>query len=137
MSAETLVRRTWADVSFQGVDITESLRPYFLGLTYTDNEDGEADDLQIRLQDRARIWQEKWLEDMVNAAASGKFKIKADILQENWQGGGRDTRLPCGEFELDSVEASGPPSVVTVKSTSLPFSSSIRQTRKTKAWGII
>ena len=73
MSAETLVRRTWADVSFQGVDITESLRPYFLGLTYTDNEDGEADDLQIRLQDRARIWQEKWLEDMVNAAASGKF----------------------------------------------------------------
>ena len=134
MSAETLVRRTWADVSFQGVDITESLRPYFLGLTYTDNEDGEADDLQIRLQDRARIWQEKWLEDMVNAAASGKFKIKADILQENWQGGGRDTRLPCGEFELDSVEASGPPSVVTVKSTSLPFSSSIRQTRKTKAW---
>ena len=134
MSAETLVRRTWADVSFQGVDITESLRPYFLGLTYTDNEDGEADDLQIRLQDRAGIWREKWLEDMVNAAASGKFKIKADILQENWQGGGRDTRLPCGEFELDSVEASGPPSVVTVKSTSLPFSSSIRQTRKTKAW---
>ena len=70
MSAETLVRRTWADVSFQGVDITESLRPYFLGLTYTDNEDGEADDLQIVLQDRDGIWMEKWLNDAIEAAAS-------------------------------------------------------------------
>lgn len=134
MSAENQARRTWADIAFQGADITKSIRPYFLGLTYTDNEDGEADDLQLRLQDRAQIWQEKWLEDMVNAAASGSFKIQADIIQENWKGGGRDARLPCGEFELDSVEASSPPSVVVVKSTALPFSSSIWQTKKTKAW---
>ena len=134
MSAENLARRAWADITFQGANITNSIRPYFLSLAYTDNEDGEADDLQIRLQDRAQIWQEKWLEDMVNAAASGSFKIKADIVMENWKGGGRDSRLPCGEFELDSVEASGPPSVVVVKATALPFSSSIRQTKKTKAW---
>lgn len=98
MSAENLARRAWADITFQGVSITNSIRPYFLSLTYTDNEDGEADDLQIRLQDQAQIWQEKWLEDMVNAAASGSFKIKADIVIENWKGGGRDSRLPCGEF---------------------------------------
>ena len=134
MSAENLARRAWADITFQGVSITNSIRPYFLSLTYTDNEDGEADDLQIRLQDRAQIWQEKWLEDMVNAAASGSFKIKADIVMENWKGGGKDVRLPCGEFELDSVEATGPSSVVVVKATALPFSSSIRQTKKTKAW---
>lgn len=134
MSNENLARRAWADIAFQGVNITQSIRPYFLSLTYTDNEDGEADDLQLKLQDRGRIWQESWLEEMVNAAASGKFKISTDIIQENWQGGGKDTRLPCGEFELDSVEASGPPTVVMVKSTALPFSSSIRQTKKTKAW---
>ena len=134
MSHENLSRRTFADVAFQGVNITKSIRPYFLSLTYTDNEEGEADDLQLRLQDREQIWQEKWLEDMVNAAASGQFKIQADIVQENWKGGGKDIRLPCGEFELDSVEASGPPSVVVVKSTALPFSSSVRQTKKTKAW---
>ena len=134
MSAEDLSRRAWADITFQGANITKSIKPYFLGLTYTDNEDGEADDLQLRLQDREQLWQEKWLEDMVNAAASGKFKIKADIVIENWKGGGKDTRLPCGEFELDSVEVTGPPSVVVIKATALPFSSSIRQTRKTKAW---
>lgn len=48
----------------------------------------------------------------MNAAASGNFKIKADIVMENWKGGGKDVRLPCGEFELDSVEVSGPPSSV-------------------------
>lgn len=135
MSAESLSRRTFGDITFQGVNITKSLRPYFLSLCYTDNEDGEGDDLQICLQDRAGLWREK-----VNAAASGKFKVKADIVMENWKsssavlGGGRDIRLPCGEFEPDSVEASGPPSVVVVKATALPFSSSIRQTKKTKAW---
>lgn len=53
MSNENLSRRTWADITFQGANITNSIRPYFLSLTYTDNEDGEADDLQLRLQDRA------------------------------------------------------------------------------------
>ena len=134
MGSENLSRRTWVDITFQGANITNSIRSYFLSLTYTDNEDGEADDLQLRLQDRAQVWQEKWLEDMVNAASSGKFKINADIVMENWMGGGKDIRLPCGEFELDSVEASGPPSVVVVKATALTFSSSIRQTKKTKAW---
>ena len=134
MSADSLTRRTWADITFQGVNITESIRPCFLSLTYTDNEDGEADDLRLRLQDRAGIWRESWLEDMVNAAAGGRFKVRAGILRENWDGRGSDVRLDCGEFELDSVEASGPPSVVDIKATALPFSSSIRQTRKTKAW---
>lgn len=134
MSNENLARRTWADISFQGVNITKNIRPYFLGLTYTDNEDGQADDLQIVLQDREQIWQESWLEDMVNAAVGGRFKIQTDIVMENWKGGGKDTRLSCGEFELDTVVADGPASKVTVEATALPFSSSIRQTLKTKAW---
>lgn len=59
MSNENLSRRTWVDITFQGANITNSIRPYLLSLTYTDNEDGEADDLQLRLQDRAQVWQEK------------------------------------------------------------------------------
>ena len=43
-------------------------------------------------------------------------------------------RLNCGEFELDSVAVSGPPSCVVLKGTSLPFSSQIRQTKHSRAW---
>lgn len=70
MSDRNQARRTTAEVVFGGTDITSSIRPYLLSLTYTDNEEDEADDLQIKLQDRDSIWLEKWLNDAVQAAAS-------------------------------------------------------------------
>ena len=37
------------ECAFQGVDITASIRRFLLSITYTDNEEDEADDLQIKL----------------------------------------------------------------------------------------
>ena len=69
------------------------------------------------------------------ASASGAgFKISAVFVRENWTGGGRDKVLDCGQFELDSVDASGPPNTITIKATALPYSAQIRQTEKSKAW---
>lgn len=67
-------------------------------------------------------------------ATSANMGIEAVIVAENWTGGGKDKVLPCGEFELDSVSADGPPDTVTIKSTGRPFSSTISQTEKSKAW---
>ena len=69
MSNSSRARRTAAEVAFGGVDITESIKPYLLSITYTDNEEDEADDLQIKLQDRDGIWMEDWLANAVDAAA--------------------------------------------------------------------
>ena len=46
MSDRNQARRTTAEVVFGGTDITSSIRPYLLSLTYTDNEEDEADDLR-------------------------------------------------------------------------------------------
>lgn len=224
MSNANLSRRTAVEVYFDGVDITKSIRPYLLSLTYTDNEEDEADDLQIKLADRDGLWMCQWLNDMVRAAASttgvaslevapvsaatyqvtakiglnvrtgpgigysrlgalafgatvnvetikdgwaviqysgrtayvcadyiqpsgggtstdtqssssvSNLKIRAGILRENWHSDGSDKVLDCGQFELDSIDASGPPSTVTIKATALPFSSQIRQTKRSQAW---
>lgn len=134
MSNVDLARRADLSVSFAGVDITEDIKPYLRSLTYTDNEEGDADDLQIVLQDRDRLWLESWLAEAVEAAAAGKLKISASILRKNWQGDGKDETLPCGSFELDGVDASGPPAVITIKATALPYSAAVRQTKKSKAW---
>lgn len=226
MSNANLVRRAAVEVSFDGVDITKSVRPYLLSLTYTDNEEDEADDLQIKLEDRDGLWLCQWLNDMVQAAASktgaasskaaplastatyqvtsksglnvrtgpgtgysklgtlafgaavntesiqngwatiqysgrtayvcadyiqpsgvdsgtntgiqsgsvSSLKIRAGILRENWYSDGSDKVLDCGQFELDSIDASGPPATVTIKATALPFSSQIRQTKRSQAW---
>lgn len=222
MSDQDMARRAGVEIAFDGADISNSIRPYLLSVTYTDDEEDEADDLQIRLQDRDGIWLTKWLNDAVDAAAStvasasdagtitasyrvtpkiglnvrsgpgtsykrygalvcgttvevtgisggwatisyaGKtayvsadyiepvdeaealqqqtkgpstvLKIQCVIVRKNWLGDGKDVILDCGQFELDTVNASGPPAAVVLKATSLPFTSQIRQTEKTKAW---
>ena len=127
MSAETQARRASVEVSFDGASITKSIRPYLLGLTYTDNEEGRADDLQLRLQDRGGLWRESWLAAMLEGAVKSRpLKIRAAIVRENWTGGGRDQRLDCGSFELDAAELSTPPSELVIKATALPFSGQIR-----------
>lgn len=134
MSNKDNARRTAVEVAFDGVDITRSIRPYFKSMTYVDNEEDETDELQIEVHDRESIWMEKWLSAAIDSASSEGLKMEAVIVRENWQGGGKDTVLPCGEFELDSVVASGSPAVINIKGTSLPFSAKIRQTKRSKAW---
>lgn len=306
MSEKNIARRTSARVYFAGTDITDEIQKYLLSLTFTDNEEDETDDLQIKLHDRDRIWLEEWLNTAIQAAAegykgkevdvqptitgykvtaqgglavrsragnqyylygtlaygtvitvnsisggwanftySGKnaycdasflqaiysggststvasgsttsssdgwavgddviatgnpqyssygdgtpgakvtnyngkitylnlrsgvpypicvgylgwfaedqvqkigatadnktstgtaekgLRVQAAIVRQNWNGDGKDDLLECGQFELDAVEAQGPPNTITIKATSLPYSSSVRQTTKSKSW---
>ncbi|NCE63018.1 hypothetical protein D1159_00125 [Pseudoflavonifractor sp. 524-17] len=90
-----------------------------------------ADDLKIEVQDRDGVWLEKWLRSAVEAAAGGWLSIGAVIKPEHWK---KDGALKTGAFELDSVDASGPPASVTISGASLAFSKSLRQTKKSKTW---
>ena len=72
MSDSSLARRTAIQVFFAGVDITSSLQKYLLSLTYTDNEEDETDDLQIKMHDRDGVWVEKWLNSAIQAAAENE-----------------------------------------------------------------
>ena len=225
-------RHSDADITFQGVDISKDISPYLLSVTYVDNEDGETDDLQIKLQDKPEIWLKSWLTSALKAAvttpttqastatqqattitatvnaksglvlragpskstarltaapcgskvtvmsqegdwwacnyagqngymwysyltpdaaqdtsqqssadtsssggsASTSFLIQTMFHRYDWNSEGTDETLDSGVFELDSVDCSGPPETITIKGTSLPFTSPIRQTKKTKAW---
>ena len=73
-------RRAEVEISFDGTDITGDIRPYLRSLSYTDNEEGEADDLQITLQDRDGLWLQSWLTEAVEAAAAGRLRVGAKIL---------------------------------------------------------
>lgn len=233
MSNKELARSTDFQVCFDGANITSDMRPYFIGMTYTDAEEDEADDLQIQLHDRDQIWQKAWLQQLVDAAAATKqlakqkqvqrqardythrvnikiglwcrsgpsmaykpiglfayrqrvratgkksgywtqvecgnsigwswtayltkisgseakgetwmetvteyvdvanMYVQASILRKNWRGDGKDDCLTCGQFELDSVDVSGPPDTITIKATALPYTSTIRQTKKSRGW---
>lgn len=60
--------------------------------------------------------------------------ISAVIVKCNFNSDGKDTILDCGTFEADDISAKGPPQTVTIRATSLPYTSSIRNQLKNKAW---
>ena len=129
--SSTLARRTVIAVSIDGADISEDANRYLISLSYTDNEEDKADDLQLALDDREGVWLENWLD---SADGTKGAEISAVIIQRNWESDGSDRVLACGVFEVDTLDGSGFPSAIAIKGTSLPFSSVIRTATHTKAW---
>ncbi len=82
MSDEIKARRATAEITFDGVDVTETIKPYFISLTYTDNEEDGADDLQIELQDRGNDWLGNWLGSLTEAASTPDPEAKAKAEAE-------------------------------------------------------
>jgi Phage protein D len=135
MSNNDMARRTEINITIDGVDITTDINKHLLQMTYTDHEEDKTDDLQLSLDDREGTWLSNWLAGADGGEESTKGAIlSAILLQKNWESNGSDRILDCGSFEIDSLDASGPPATVSIKATSLPYSSTVRTERKTKAW---
>ena len=60
--------------------------------------------------------------------------VTAVLVQKNWDDNGKDATLNIGTFEIDGIDVSGPPTKVTVKSTSIPYTSTMRMAKKSRAW---
>jgi len=93
-----------------------------LSFDYTDNSDGKVDDLQIELFDPHGRWRSEWL-------PRKGAKLRASILPAFGDG-----ELVCGDMWIDEIECGGPPAVVTVRAVSVPFTKTIRGTKRTRAW---
>ena len=124
-------RRAEVRLTFEGVDISADINKHLLSLTYTDNEEDKTDDLQLSIDDREGVWLGNWLN---TPDASKGAEISAVIIQKNWESDGKDRVLDCGVFQVDSVDGNGPPAKVTIKAGSIPYTSTIRTQKKTKAW---
>ncbi|MBQ7577251.1 MAG: hypothetical protein IJT21_03170 [Synergistaceae bacterium] len=60
--------------------------------------------------------------------------IKASIVIHDWDESSKTESLPCGTFEVDQIECSGPPNQVSIKAVSTLVSKPMRQEKHTKAW---
>ena len=118
-----------AEVSliYEGKDISRDIAPYLLSFSYTDNASDKADDISFTLEDKERLWCSDWF-------PSKGDKIRASIIIHNWEDESRTESLPCGMFEVDQIECSGPPNQVTIKAISTLVSKPMRQEKHTKAW---
>lgn len=121
-------RRANLTVVYDNKDITADLQPHLKAWHYTDNMSGESDDLQITLQDREQRWIGVWFPDK-------GATLRASVNRLNWEWDGQVQALDLGQFELDEIEVSYPPSEVILKALSIPEgSASLRGEPKNKAW---
>lgn len=107
---------------YNGVDISADVSRDLVRFEFTDNASGQVDDLQVTLQDRQGLWRGAWLPEK---GAS----LVAVVVPAFGTG-----TLACGSFQIDEVQISGPPNVVTMKAVSTPVESAIRSEKHTKAW---
>lgn len=121
-------RRVELVLSYNGYDLSLDIAKYLIDFSYNDAPSGELDDISISLEDREGNWKSpEWM------PLEGD-NLKATIRTLNWDKPGEIKKLPLGTFEVDSMQLSGPPDVVSIKGVSLGVGANIRQEKRTKAW---
>lgn len=107
-------------IEYEGKDITADVSRDFVRLVYNDKRSGEADELEIVLENSHGRWTNAWYPEKGD-------RIRAAFGYEG------EAPLPCGEFEVDETELSGPPDEVTIKALSAGITRAVR-TKQTKAY---
>lgn len=100
-------------VTYEGVDVTDELTPMVLSVGYTDNVQGESDELELELEDRTGRWREGW------------FPSPGDRVscQLGYDG---EPLLSSGEFQVDDIELQGPPDTVSIRALAMPMTDAHR-----------
>lgn len=102
-------------IMYNGRNVTADLRPYLASFEYLDNATGKSDEVTIQLADPERLFINEW------------FPEKGDTLEVYF--GFVGNMVPAGLFEIDQIENSGPPNVVSIMGVAAPTSTSLRTKR--------
>lgn len=103
-------------LTYLGVDITQEINPLTLQIAYTDNLEGEADDLTIELINSDLRWLDTWLPAEGDRVA----------LELGYEGA---ARLGPVQFEVDEPEWSGVPDRFKLQAQAVPVTASLRERR--------
>lgn len=122
-----IARSATVDLFWNGAAVTSKMTGQTTSVTYNDPASGEADSLDISIQDRDRRWVNAW---MPTAGDS----LTATIKLQNWAREGDTRSLYCGFFVLDSFSFSGWPTIGTISGVSHPADSSFRESKRSKVW---
>lgn len=121
-------RRILTIIKYNNKDISADISKYLKSISYTDNLSGEADDLQITLEDKAGLWQSTWMPEkgaLLDVMLQQKYLQTLSALPQS---------LRLGLFEIDEITSSGYPSEVQIKAVSVPDNNTLRGTERSRSW---
>lgn len=114
-------------VLYNHENISLQIDKYAKSVTIDDVMDGEADSLNLTLEDRSEIWKDGWLPER-------GAMLDIVLITSHWVNGEDLQSLPMGKFEIDEIECSGPPEEVKIKGVSIPNNAEIRSVEHSQAW---
>lgn len=116
------IREPLYKIIWSGRDVSKDVSPYLLSLRYVDNIHGKSDEIELSFEDRDDRWKKQWFPQK-----GDKVEVSIGIAEneERW--------LKCGNFQIDEIESTGPPDVLSVRGTSTYVKEEIQQ-KKTSAF---
>ena len=120
-------RTAAVDLTWNGTTVTAKISGETTAITYTDPASGEADSLDISIQDRNRRWINAWM------PAAGDT-LTAKIKLQDWAREGDTRVLSCGSFTLDNFTFAGWPITGSISGVSVPADGAFRETQRSKVW---
>ncbi len=94
-------RKPFAQILYNGIDITKDVSNDLISLSYTDNAEGKSDDISLQLDDTAGLW------------ANGWYPLKGDQIRIII--GYTDLSVTAGTFDIDEITISGTPAKINIK----------------------
>lgn len=94
-------------------DVTRDLAPYVLAIRYTDYLSGCSDELEVELDDTAGRFASTW------------YPTQGDHISLR-MGYAQAPQLPCGDFTIDEMELTAPPSVVRIRALATGIERAVR-----------
>ena len=120
-------RRTSIALSIAGTDVTTHLAPDLISFEHSDDVERNADTITIKLSDSQHKYLREWTIDKGT-------EIIAKIQSHNWAKPGESLQVECGSFYVSRIDYSSSPSVVEIKATSIPVSSTLKGIVKSNGW---
>lgn len=121
-------RRIDINIKYDNKDISTDLKPYLLGLSYNDVLSGQADDIQITLEDKKDIWKSDWFPEK-------GATLSVNLLSNSWKNLNEvQQNFNVGLFEIDEITCKGYPQTIDIKAVSVPDNNTLRGVERTKSW---
>lgn len=120
-------RKVTCKVLYDGAEVGLSARCE--SISYTDNDSGTADEINLSLMDRDMSWA------MTGFIPEKEHDLDVTLYFENWSGSGK-AEYHCGNFTIDDITYSGGSSghKCTIKGISLPANQSFQTGKVSKTW---
>ena len=107
------VREPTFTLTYDTEDITADISKLLVELNYTDVFDSESDEISIKVENTQGQWMHQWYPEL-----GAKLKLKMGYKNE--------PLIECGDFEIDEIDFSHPPSQVSIKALATGVSTTQR-----------